>query len=145
MKYMQFVRLLACLTLVSACFAESPKPADTPAAIVRGKLVQHENQPPMLETTEHKLIVLEGDGTTEHVLHDKRLDGDEFEALGHFTSADHFRVDPAYTHALHVLKDGKRLSVTYWCEICSIRQYEPGPCMCCQRETHLDLRELDGQ
>jgi hypothetical protein len=143
MKYMRLLRLFAGLTFVVACLAESPKAVNTTATVIRGKLLQRENQPPAIETTEHKWIVLEGDGTTEHVLHDKRLAGDDFEALGHFTSADHFQVDPAYTHALHVLKDGKRFLVTYWCDVCSIRQYEPGPCMCCQRETHLDLRELD--
>ena len=142
---MQLFRLLSCLILVTMCFAESPKAISTTATIVRGKLVQRENQPPAIETAEHKWIVLDGDGTTEHVLHDKRLAGEDFEALGHFTSADHFQVDPAYTHSLHVLKDGKRFMVTYWCDVCSIRQYEPGPCMCCQRETNLDLRELDTQ
>jgi hypothetical protein len=140
---MHLFRPFVYLIVVLACFAESPKAISTTATIIRGKLVQRENQPPAIETAEQKLIVLDGDGTTGHVLHDKRLAGQDFEALGHFTSADHFQVDPAYTHALHVLKDGKRFMVTYWCDVCSIRQYEPGPCMCCQRETHLDLRELD--
>lgn len=58
-------------------------------------------------------------------------------------ATDQFQVDPSYTHAVHVLKDGKKFMVTYWCDVCSIRQYEPGPCWCCQRETHLDLRPLD--
>jgi hypothetical protein len=145
MKYMQLLRLLACVPLVLACLAESPKAVNTTATIVRGKLVQRDNQPPAIETVEHKWIVLDGDGATEHVLHDKRLAGDDIEVLGHFTSGDHFQVDPAYTRALHILKGGKRYMVTYWCDVCSIRQYEPGPCMCCQRETNLDLRELDAQ
>ena len=89
------------------------------------------------------MIVLAGDGSTEHVLHDKRLAGLDLEAKGHFTAADRFQVDPFYRRALYVIKDGKRLMVTYWCEICSIRQYEPGPCWCCQRETKLDLHEPD--
>jgi len=130
--------------LVCACFADAPK-ADAGASSVRGKLVQHEGQPPAIETSDHKLVRLAGDDATVHVLHDKRLNGMEFEIAGHFTAADEFQADPAYTHAVHVLKDGKRFMVTYWCEICSIRQYEPGPCWCCQRETHLDLRELDAQ
>lgn len=125
------------------CFAESPKTADTPAATVRGKLIQRENQPPAIETAEHKLIVLEGDASTVHVLHDKRLAGLDLEAKGHFTAADHFQIDPFHTHALHVVKDGKRLLITYWCDVCSIRQYEPGPCWCCQRETALALKPED--
>jgi len=139
------LRLIGCLVFVGACFADSPKAVETAAAPLQGKLVQRENQPPAIETPEHKLVVLAGDDATEHVLHDKRLAGMEFELVGHFSGADHFQIDPAYTHAVHVIKDGKRFIVTYWCEICSIRQYEPGPCWCCQRETNLDLRELDPQ
>ncbi len=143
MKEMCFFRLLACLTIASACFAESPQTANPASIVVRGKLVQREGQTPAVETVEHKLVVLQGDGSTEHVLHDKRLAGLDVEATGHFTSADHFQVDPFHTHSVHVIKDGKRLTVTYWCDVCSIRQYEPGPCWCCQRETALELREPD--
>jgi len=116
---------------------------DTTVAVIRGKLIQRENQAPAIEMVDHKLIVLEGDGPTVHVLHDKRLAGVDLEAKGHFTSADHFQIDPFHTHALHVVKDGKRLLITYWCDVCSIRQYEPGPCWCCQRETALALKPED--
>lgn len=140
MRLLSFL-LIPIFSLV--CLAESPKAVDTPAATVRGKLIQGENQAPAIETAEHKLIVLEGDGSTVHVLHDKRLGGLDVEAKGHFTAADHFQVDPFHTHALHVVKDGKRLLITYWCDVCSIRQYEPGPCWCCQRETALALKPDD--
>lgn len=139
------LRLISSVLFVCACFAEAPKAVEAPAATVRGKLVQRENQPPAIETADHKLIALTGDGATEHVLHDKRLAGMKFEIVGHFAGADQFQVDPSYTHAVHVLQDGKRFMVTYWCDTCSIRQYEPGPCWCCQRETRLDLRPLDSQ
>jgi hypothetical protein len=33
--------------------------------------------------------------------------------------------------------------VTYWCEVCAIRTYTPGECMCCQENTELDLRDPD--
>jgi len=140
------VRLLDIFLLAivaSACFAESPKTGDTPATAVRGKLIQRENQTPAIETADHKLIVLEGDASTEHVLHDKRIAGMDLEASGHFMGADHFQLDPFHTHAIHVIKDGKRFRVTYWCDVCSIRQYEPGPCWCCQRETALALKPED--
>jgi hypothetical protein len=134
---------LLILILSLLCLAESPKAVDTPAVTVRGKLMQRENQPSAIETAEHKWIVLEGDGSTVHVLHDKRLAGVDLEAKGHFTAADHFQIDPFHTHALHVVTDGKRLLITYWCDVCSIRQYEPGPCWCCQRETALALKPED--
>ena len=33
--------------------------------------------------------------------------------------------------------------VTYWCEVCAIRSYTPGLCVCCRDETTLDLRDPD--
>ena len=54
-------------------------------------------------------------------------------------------MDPFHTRPLYVIKDGKHLMVTFWCDTCSIRTYEPGPCWCCQRETELDLRDPDQQ
>jgi hypothetical protein len=115
---------------------------DAGATSVQGTLIQRENQKPVVETKDRKRITLEGDESTLHVLHDKRLAGVTLEAKGHFLAADRFQVEPFHTRALHVVKNGKRLAVTYWCDVCSIRSYEPGPCWCCQRETDLDLREL---
>jgi hypothetical protein len=32
---------------------------------------------------------------------------------------------------VHSVKDGKLYEVDYWCDICSIRTFEPGQCTCC--------------
>jgi len=141
MKGMRLVHSILIAAFALTCLADTPKGPDSSVATVHGKLIQRPDQKPALETADHKLIVVEGDGSTEHVLHDKRLTGVELEVKGHFKAPDHFTADPFHTRALHVLKDGKRLAVTYWCDVCSIRTYEPGPCWCCQRETALDLRE----
>jgi hypothetical protein len=119
----------------SAAFA-----ASAPSLFVRGKLSQ---SPPALETQDHKLVTLEGDPPTLAVLHDERLLAADFEALGHYRAAEHFVVDPIHTRAMFVHKDGKRLIVTYWCDVCYIRTYSPGVCWCCQKYTDLDLREQD--
>jgi hypothetical protein len=37
------------------------------------------------------------------------------------------------------VKDGKLHDVYYWCEVCSIRGVNPGPCACCQGP--VELRE----
>jgi hypothetical protein len=29
-------------------------------------------------------------------------------------------------------RDGARVEIVYWCEICSIVNFDPGPCECCQ-------------
>jgi hypothetical protein len=111
--------------------------------ILRGKLVVQSGETPRLETTEHKRFALDGDTPTRKVLHDPRVNGLEVEAHGHFTSADQFLVDPQHTRALVVRVDGKAKMITYWCDVCYIRAYAPGPCVCCQKDTDLDLRDLD--
>jgi len=103
---------------------------------IRGKL----RVPGVLVTPEGD-VKLEGDRQTTLVLTDKRLDGKEFEVVGEPLPGKSFRVDPIHTKALKVQQNGKPLLVTYWCEVCSIRTYAPGPCMCCQADTELDLRE----
>jgi len=110
---------------------------------LRGKLVLGDGKPPVVETAEHKLVALDGDEPTRKVLGDQRLNGFEVEAKGRFTAPDHFLIDPIHTRSMLVRQDGKLRMVTYWCDICSIRSFTPGPCVCCQRETTLDLRDPD--
>lgn len=110
---------------------------------IRGKLRQAEGKPPAIETAAHKMIWLDGDESTKSVLKDKRLAGFDMEAKGHFTAPDRFLIDPFHTNAMFVRKDGRLKVITYWCDLCSIRSYTPGPCWCCQQETTLDLRDPD--
>jgi hypothetical protein len=117
--------------------------AAAPGLSVRGKLSQSPDRQPALDPPDHKLVTLEGDQPTLAVLHDERLRGDDFEALGHYRAAGNFIVDPIHNRAMFVHKDGKRLIVTYWCDVCYIRTYSPGVCWCCQKYTDLDLREPD--
>ncbi|MBZ5607119.1 MAG: hypothetical protein LAP38_02590 [Acidobacteriia bacterium] len=116
--------------------------AGVPGISIRGKLTRSADDKPALEVN-HKLIALAGDEDTMLVLNDKRLAGADFEAIGHFTSPDHFEIDGIYARAMYVHKDGQRLLITYWCDVCSIRTYAPGNCVCCQKYTDLDLREHD--
>ena len=109
------------------------------ATSVRGKLKV--GRPASIDTGAGKSILVSGDADTNGVLADTRLNGDDFEVLGHFTDPGHFDVNQIYTRSLFVHKDGKRLMVTYWCDVCYIRTYTPGKCWCCQKYTDLDLRE----
>ena len=115
--------------------------AAVPGLGLRGKLVQADGQAPAIETSGGKRVQLHGDEPTMGVLKDKRLAGADLEAVGHFNSPGVFEIDPIHTRALFVHKDGKRLYVTYWCEVCYIRTYTPGICVCCQKYTDLDLRD----
>jgi hypothetical protein len=122
-----------------ALHAAAPPKSET----VRGKLVVRSGEAAVLETAEHQRIVLDGDAPTRKVLRDLRVNGFEVEATGHFTAAGQFLIDPQHTRALVVREGGKLKMITYWCDVCYIRAYAPGPCVCCQKDTDLDLRDLD--
>ena len=117
--------------------------AALPGLSIRGKLTRSTGDKPVLELNTHKLLFLEGDHDTMGVLNDQRLWGTDFEVIGHFNSPDHFEIDQIHNRAMFVHKDGKRLMVTYWCDVCYIRTYTPGICVCCQKYTDLDLQERD--
>lgn len=87
--------------------------------------------------------MLSGDEPTLGVLHDKRVAGSDFEAEGRFTAPDRFTINPIHTPALFIYQKGKKLMVTYWCDVCFIRTYTPGKCVCCQEQTQLDLIDPD--
>ncbi len=131
-----------CLLLLAlaVCACAASVPTDT---TVRGKLAIHAGGPATVETADHQVVSLAGDETLKEVLTDSRLDGFEVQARGHYTAPGRFQIDPFHTVPLLVRKDGHLKMITYWCDVCSIRAYTPGPCRCCQRETVLDLRDHD--
>lgn len=112
---------------------------------LRGKLKQEPGKEPYLLLPDGRRVTVGGDKDTNGVLNDARLKDTDFEVIGHFVSASRFEVDPIYKRALFVDKGGKRLYVTYWCDVCYIRTYTPGNCWCCQKYTALDLRETDDE
>lgn len=114
--------------------------ADPAPSVIRGKLSRTAAGLPALATGDGRLIPLAGDKDTEGVLRDKRLAGAEIELRGR-SAPDLFTIDPIHAKAMHIHRDGKKLLITYWCEVCSIRTYTPGICWCCQENTALDLRE----
>ena len=109
---------------------------------IRGKLTTSGGKPALV-TPQRGMILVDGDRPTIGVLNDKRLSGDELEALGRFVSEKLFEIGPIHTRSMFIHRSGKRLYITYWCDLCSIRTYTPGICWCCQQETALDLREKD--
>ena len=138
---MYSMRFCLCLLAMAAlCFAVDPA-----TVTLQGKLIVREGKPAALETSDHKLVQLTGDNPTQKVLGDSRLNGFEIQAKGHFTSPGQFQLDPIHTRSMLVNRDGHLRMVTYWCDVCSIRAYTPGPCVCCQQETVLDLHDPDKQ
>jgi len=137
---MKVVRYCLCLLAIAAT---SLLGAGLPSETLRGKIQIHEGKPAVVETAGHKLVALDGDESTRKILNDVRLNGFQVEAKGRFTAAGTFLIDPIHTRALLVRQDGRLKMITYFCEVCNIRSYTPGNCVCCQRETTLDLRDPD--
>jgi hypothetical protein len=115
--------------------------AEEGRARVRGKLGKDGEGRPVLLAEGGGEVRLTGDEDTMGVLRDERVIGSEFELVGERGQGGVFVVDPIHKKAMFVVRGGKRLFVTYWCDICSIRTYTPGKCWCCQEETELDIRE----
>jgi hypothetical protein len=133
---MRTPKLLVLLMLsVAWCFSES-----LTETTVRGKLTLQDGKPALKGAG--AAVILSGDEATLGVLNDKRLLGSDIEAAGHY-SGKIFVVNPIHTKALYVYHDGQRHTISYWCKVCSIRTYSPGPCMCCQEDTALDLQPVE--
>src|SRR5258708_2071182 len=124
-----------CVCLLAAALACLMAAEPHQSESLRGKLSVREGAPATVETPDHKLVTLDGDALTRKVLGDERLSGFEIEARGHFTAPGRFAIAPSHTHSLLVRQKGRLKLVSYWCDVCSIRAYTPGPCVCCQRET----------
>jgi hypothetical protein len=112
--------------------------AETSAQRLAGQLRAGAN--PSLRTETGEAVRLTGDTSTMQVLDDARLNNMRIEVSGRLEGPGVLRIDPFHTRALRVVRGGERLFVTYWCDLCAIRTYVPGKCMCCQDETALDLR-----
>jgi hypothetical protein len=132
------VRYWAGLLVLSLCLVAFAAGEDAATAPLRGQLRQSPGQPPVIETAEHKRVVLSGDDPTIKVLNDPRLKDSDFEALGHYSGEGRFQVNHIHLPSLFVYRDGKRLQVSYWCDVCYIRTSSPGKCWCCQKDTALD-------
>ena len=132
------MRRRVCLILLASPLVWAAESARTG---VRGKLGRDPGGRPALGAAGGKWTRLDGDDPTAAVLNDERIAAVDLETFGRFAQDGAFTIDPIHTKAMFVHKDGRRLFITYWCDVCAIRTYSPGKCWCCQEETELDLRE----
>ena len=124
---MSVVRVLLLLGFLLTAFGSEN--SSTP---LRGKLKQEGGVPSI------GALKLEGDEPTMKVLNDERLNGADIEVMGRPVGPGRFAVNHTHTKPVFTYRDGKRLQVTYWCDVCYIRTYSPGKCWCCQKNTDLD-------
>lgn len=139
---------LAIVTFALAIPAFPATAAGAPAAAksteIRGKLVQPENGPVSLDTGSGKLEI-KADKDSTMILRDTRLAPLTIALHGHPIDATHFQLDPFFRKPIYAVKNGKELLVTYYCDVCSIRYYTPGRCVCCQQETRVDLHDENAE
>jgi hypothetical protein len=142
---MRLILAICALVVAIPAFAASPAGASAPASSeIRGKLIQPDSGPVSLVTGSTK-IEIRADKDSESILRDRRLAPLEIALHGHAVDATHFRLDPFFLKPINAVKDGKEMLVTYYCDVCSIRYYTPGRCVCCQEETRVDLHDESGE
>ncbi|MBI3694459.1 MAG: hypothetical protein HY238_06430 [Acidobacteria bacterium] len=125
------ILVLGCLVVTAALAGTVPDEKQ----VLRGRIHQEAGKPPVIQTAGQKNYTISGDKFTEAQMADPKLNGREIELDGYIAAPGRFDALKIFT-----IKDGKRYTVTYWCDICSIRTHMPGRCMCCQGET--ELQEL---
>jgi hypothetical protein len=92
----------------------------------------------VLETPEGHLLPLVEDVRGRSFRKDDRLRAMEVELLARrYEGAAFLQVIRIFE-----IKDGSKLEIDYWCDICSIAMYELKPCDCCQGEIELRRREV---
>jgi hypothetical protein len=128
--------LLPCVVI--ATLLVSALPGAEASSTLRGKLRQPAGGSPYIETPAGQRVQLSGDEPTIKVLNDERLRDADVEVAGRTVSPDRFQINHIHIPSIFFYKDGKRLQVSYWCDVCYIRTSSPGICWCCQKQTDLD-------
>ncbi len=118
--------------------AEQPAPDH-----LRGRLEAPSEEQAGLRLPDGTFVELHGDEQTRKVLHDKRLLGWDFEVHGHRRTDGSFEILPIHLAALFTYRADKLMRVTYYCDVCAIRTYSPGMCLCCREDTRVDVVDPD--
>jgi hypothetical protein len=122
------------------------------SVVLRGKVIElgpylmQTYQMPMDDDVAKSVMVLLTDSGEVHPIIkdlrsrgywlDKRLRDRPMELHVHkFAGLPFVRLIDVYS-----IKEGKKYRVDYWCSVCAITTFEPGPCPCCQEE--IQLREV---
>jgi hypothetical protein len=155
MNPVQYLRAACCaIGLVAAAAAEPPskqEPTKPESLVLRGKVVElgpHVMQAfevPMDDDLGKATLVLVTQSGDLHAIIkdirsrgfflDKRLRDRDMELHVHkYPGLPFVRLIEVYS-----FKDDKKHKVDYWCTVCAISTFEPGPCPCCQEE--IELRE----
>lgn len=125
------------ISLLSGFLLAFAARAQATLSTLRGEL-QLQDGEPLLNVKGRKTRLLV-DSESKKVMNDPRVPKSDFEVAGSNSPAG-FQVEPIHKQGMFVHKDGQRLLITYWCDVCYIRTYVPGDCVCCRKYTDLELR-----
>ncbi len=127
---------ILCLLVAGGLCAATPDKLET----IRGTLVLDGElaADPLRIRTDSGVLELSVKGDNMHALHDKLLAQRTWELEGALDADGRFEIIKMFT-----VVDGKRMKVTYYCEVCHITSYRPGRCMCCQDE--VELKEIPAE
>lgn len=147
---MGFGKRLAKLVCVVAAWYAVGDPGraaepSSPSIVLQGSLGSGAAGEVTLNVSGRAGVRLVGDRETLLVLSDPRLTGAELGVRGRWVSPNQFEVEPFHKKSFWVYKGGQRWLVFYWCDVCGIRTYTPGKCLCCQEETELKLERLPSE
>lgn len=94
---------------------------------VTGVLALQSNAP-VLKVKDKTYHLVTSDDEIQATLADKRISGKTLQVEGKWKTPDTFDVQRFFS-----VHDGKLFKLTYYCDVCNITTYKPGPCMCCQK------------
>ncbi len=108
---------------------------DAPSATITGKLVMVDKTP-VLQVDGKEIRLVSNDEYAPLILRDERLLSHTLHLEGQWKEQGRvFEV----AH-IHDVKQGKEFRIAYYCSICNIWAFKPGPCVCCLQP--VELREL---
>ena len=80
-------------------------------------------------TTEGRLFTFWPDDTTGSMRADPRVSKDQLQLTARLRTNGQLE-----TIRIQAVRDGKLYDVYYFCDVCNITAYAPGPCPCCYQE-----------
>lgn len=120
MRFLGWIVLFFLLPL--AALAQAPEKLTGVLALQSGA--------PVLKMKDKTYHLVTSDDEIQDTLADKRVAGRTLQVEGKWKTPDTFDVRRFFT-----VHDGKLFKLTYYCDVCNITTYKPGPCMCCQKPT----------
>ncbi|MEZ6062857.1 MAG: hypothetical protein R3C19_21140 [Planctomycetaceae bacterium] len=92
-----------------------------------------------IRTTAGELIPIVEDARGRAFRKDKRLRDMEVELLVRRYERQPF----VQIIRVYELSDEEHFEVDYWCDVCAIVMFEPGPCSCCQDDNRIRKRLVE--